>query len=76
MLIINLENQNNYSSRFSQILEEMGKSVGKELGLRNDIKLGAVNIDIAEKDIELAKGTLQPTLRAFYSYSNRIGYST
>ena len=42
---------------------------------RNDIKLGIINIDIAEKDIEIAKGTLQPSLRAFYSYSNRIGYS-
>ncbi|MFQ3351552.1 MAG: outer membrane protein [Candidatus Marivariicella framensis] len=61
---------------FSQILEENPKSIfEKALTLRNDIKLGAVNIDIAEKDIELAKGTLQPTLRAFYSYSNRIGYS-
>jgi len=60
---------------FSQILDENPKSIfEKALTLRNDIKLGAVNIDIAEKDIELAKGTLQPTLRAFYSYSNRIGY--
>ncbi len=61
---------------FSKILEQNPKSIfEKALTFRNDIKLGAVNINIAEKDIELAKGTLQPTLRAFYSYSNRIGYS-
>jgi len=61
---------------FSQILEQNPKSIFKKaLTLRNDIKLGVVNIDIAEKDIEIAKGALQPSLRAFYSYSNRIGYS-
>ncbi|MDG2371922.1 MAG: TolC family protein [Flavobacteriaceae bacterium] len=61
---------------FSQILEQNPKSIfEKALTLRNDIKLGVVNIDIAEKDIEIAKGALQPSLRAFYSYSNRIGYS-
>ena len=61
---------------FSQILEENPKSIfEKALTFRNDIKLGIVNIDIAEKDIELAKGSLQPVLRGFYSYSNRAGYS-
>lgn len=61
---------------FSQILDQNPKSIfEKALTFRNDIKLGIINIDIAEKDIEIAKGTLQPSLRAFYSYSNRIGYS-
>jgi outer membrane protein len=45
------------------------------LTLRNDIKLGATNIEIAKKDIELAKGALMPTLSAFYNYNTRISYS-
>ena len=61
---------------FSTILDNSPKSIfEKALTLRNDIKLGVVNIEIAEKDIELAKGSLQPSLRGFYSYSNRVGYS-
>jgi len=61
---------------FSQILEQNPKSIfEKALTFRNDIKLGIVNIDIAEKEIEIAKGSLQPSLRAFYSYSNRLVYS-
>ena len=43
--------------------------------LRNDIKFGITNIEIAEKDIDLAKGATMPTLSAFYNYNTRISYS-
>ena len=33
------------------------------------------NIAIAEKDVELAKGTLQPSLSAFYGYNTRVSYA-
>jgi outer membrane protein len=47
----------------------------KSLTIRNDIKLGAANIEIAKKDIDIAKAGLTPSLSAFYNYNTRISYS-
>lgn len=47
----------------------------KALDFRNDIKLSETNVELAEKDLELARGTLYPTLSAFYSYDTRASYS-
>jgi len=61
---------------FSEILTETPKAIyEKALTLRNDIKLGITNLEIAEKDIDLAKGAQMPTLTAFYNYNTRISYS-
>ena len=61
---------------FSEILNETPKAIyEKALALRNDIKLGITNLEIAEKDIDLAKGAQMPTLTAFYNYNTRISYS-
>jgi outer membrane protein len=61
---------------FSEILTETPKAIyEKALTLRNDIKLGITNVEIAEKDIDLAKGAQMPTLTAFYNYNTRISYS-
>ena len=38
---------------------------------RNEIKVARTNIDIAEADIKLAKGALQPTLAGFYQWNSR-----
>lgn len=38
---------------------------------RNEIKVARTNIDIAEADIKLAKGALQPTLSGFYQWNSR-----
>ncbi len=43
----------------------------KALATRNEIKVAEANIDIAEKDIKLAKGALQPTLSGFYNWNSR-----
>jgi outer membrane protein len=65
-----------YVIPLSQILLEQPKNIyEKALSFRNDIKLGATNIEIAKKDIDLAKGALLPTLTAFYNYNTRISYS-
>ena len=65
-----------YDVPLSQILlEEPKKIYEKALTLRNDIKVGVTNIDIAKKDIKLAKGALLPSLSAFYNYNTRISYS-
>jgi outer membrane protein len=59
-----------------QILFQNPKDIfEKALTHRKDIKLSTINIAIAEKDIELAKGTLQPSLSAFYGYNSRVSYA-
>jgi outer membrane protein len=80
LLITDYENfdiaKEDYDVPLSQILMEDPKNIYETaLILRNDIKLGATNIEIAKKDIELAKGALMPTLSAFYNYNTRISYS-
>ena len=61
---------------FSNVLEQTPKAIyEKAVTQRNDIKLGLTNLAIAEKDIDLAKGTRMPTLTAFYNYNTRISYS-
>jgi len=42
---------------------------------RVELKLAKANLDIAEKDVIIAKGAYQPTLQGFYSFSSRAAYS-
>ena len=61
---------------FSQILIQSPKSIYENaLNNRNDIKLLLTNIEIAEKDIDLAKGSLHPNLSAFYGFNSRVSYA-
>ena len=61
---------------FGQILFQNPKDIfEKALTHRKDIQLSITNIAIAEKDVELAKGTLQPSLSAFYGYNTRVSYA-
>jgi len=80
LLITDYENfdiaKENFDIPFSEILTEKPRAIfEKALTQRNDIKLGITNLEIAEKDIDLAKGALMPTLSAFYNYNTRISYS-
>ena len=66
----------NVEAPFGQILFHNPKDIfEKALTHRKDIKLSITNIAIAEKDVELAKGTLQPSLSAFYGYNTRVSYA-
>ncbi|MEK9604370.1 MAG: TolC family protein [Flavobacteriaceae bacterium] len=61
---------------FGQILFQKPKDIfEKALTHRNDIKLSTINIAIAEKEVELAKGSLQPSMSAFYGYNTRVSYA-
>ncbi|MDA8917624.1 TolC family protein [Flavobacteriaceae bacterium] len=61
---------------FSQVMGESTKKIyEKALTIRDDIKLAVTNVEIAETNVALAKGTLQPSLSAFYGYSTRLSYS-
>lgn len=43
----------------------------KALTFRNDIKASEAFVDLAEKDVKIAKGAYMPTLSAFFNYSTR-----
>ena len=56
----------------SDILDNSPKIIfDKALGFRNDIKLAEANIDIAEKDVEIAKGAYYPSISGFFNYYTR-----
>jgi outer membrane protein TolC len=40
-----------------------------------ELKIAKTNLEIAEKNVAIAKGAFQPTLQGFYSFSSRVAYS-
>ncbi len=42
---------------------------------RVELKIAKSNLEIAERDVKIAKGAYQPTLSGFYSFSTRASYS-
>ena len=42
---------------------------------RVEIKIARTNLELAEKDLKIAKGAFQPSLQGFYRFNTRIGYA-
>lgn len=42
---------------------------------RTELKIAKTNLEVAEKDVAIARGAYQPTLQGFYSYNSRIAYA-
>ncbi|RZJ65678.1 MAG: TolC family protein [Flavobacterium sp.] len=42
---------------------------------RNEIKIARTNLELAEKDVRIARGALQPNLQGYYSFSTRASYA-
>ena len=42
---------------------------------RTELKIAKTNLEIAEKDVAIAKGAYQPTIQGFYSFNSRVSYS-
>ena len=56
----------------SEILNNSPKTIfAKALEFRNDIKFSKSNVELAEKDLEIAKGAYAPTLSGFLQYGTR-----
>ncbi len=56
----------------SDILDNSAKVIfDKALGFRNDIKFSKSNVELAEKDLVIAKGANYPTLSGFFNYGTR-----
>lgn len=54
------------------LLEKPETIIEKARQERVEIKLAKANLDVAEKDITIAKGAHQPTLSGFYNFSSRV----
>jgi len=56
----------------SDILNNSAKVIfDKALGFRNDIKFSQASVDLAKKDLDIAKGAVYPTLGGFVQYGTR-----
>ncbi len=56
----------------SDVLNNSPKTIfAKALEFRNDIKFSKSNVELAEKDLEIAKGAFAPTLTGFFQYGTR-----
>ncbi len=42
---------------------------------RVELKIAKTNLELAEKDITIAKGAYQPSLTGFYGFSSRVSYA-
>ena len=59
-----------------EILMQSSESiVQKAKETRTELKIAASNVQLAEKDIAIAKAAYQPTISGFYSFSTRAAYS-
>lgn len=59
----------------SDILNNSPREIfSKAVAQRNDIKLAEANVELAQTDIELAKGALYPRVSGFYNYNTRASY--
>ncbi len=66
----------NYNVPLTDILQESPSDIiAKAKDTRYDIKIAETNREIAETDLKIAKGALQPTLRGTLGYSTRASYS-
>lgn len=75
LLITDYENfdiaDESFDVPFSDILDNSAKVIfDKALTFRNDIKLSEANVQLAEKDLQIARGAALPTLGAFLNYSS------
>lgn len=59
----------------SEVLNEsFDDIISKAKENRTELKIAQSNLELAEKDISIAKGAYYPTLRGFYSFSTRASY--
>ncbi len=62
--------EDTYNVPASEILKNTPKVIfEKALSFRNDIKFAETNVEVAEKDLAIARGSYYPTLSAFFNYN-------
>ena len=66
----------NYDAKESTTLLQTPESIfAKAKEERVELKIAKTNLEIAERDLKIAKGAYQPSLQGFYSLNTRAGYS-
>ena len=62
--------------KISPVLAQTPEAIVQKANeLRVEIKIAQANLDLASRDIKIAKGALQPSITGFYSFSTRASYS-
>ncbi|WP_103726762.1 TolC family protein [Flavobacterium croceum] len=65
-----------YAVQNYSVMQEAPETIiDKAKQQRVELKIAQANVDIAQKDIKIAQGALQPSLTGFYSFSARATYS-
>jgi outer membrane protein len=63
------KDENNILAQTPSVIYEKAKETKTEL------KIAQANLEIAEKNVAIAKGAFQPNLRGFYSFNTRVSYA-
>lgn len=67
---------NDYEVRESEVMLQSPSAIfEKAKEERAELKIAKTNLEIAEKDVQIARGAYQPSLQGFYSFSTRASYS-
>jgi len=64
-----IQDENNILAKTPLSIYDMAKEN------RTELKIAQTNLEMAEKNLAIAKGGFQPTLRGFYNFNSRISYS-
>ncbi|SDJ20898.1 outer membrane protein [Flavobacterium noncentrifugens] len=65
-----------YEAKQSEVMFQTPDAIYKKaLEERVEVKLAKANLEVAEKDVTIAKGAYLPNLIGFYSFSSRVGYA-
>jgi len=65
-----------YEAKQSEVMFQTPDAIYKKaLEERVEVKLAKANMQVAEKDVTIAKGAYLPSLSGFYSFSSRISYA-
>ena len=70
-----VEDSNQLSMQNTTVLDNPTAVLEKAKTDRVELKIAKTNLEIAEKDIKIAKGAYQPSVNGFYSFSTRASYS-
>ncbi len=65
-----------YEAPESKVMNESPTAIfQKAKEVRVELKIAKANLDIAEKDVTIARAAFQPNLQGFYNFSTRAAYS-
>ena len=65
-----------YEAKQSEVMFQTPDAIYKKaLEERVEVKIAKTNMEIAEKDVKIARGVYFPTVQGFYSFNSRISYA-